>query len=298
MLVSLFGIGTLAQSNSIIAAANSFGIPITISVIVLGIAVIAITIGGINRISKVSEKIVPIMTFAYIGAAIWVLIMKMNLIPGAFYMILKGAFVPEAILGAGAGATIMTAVHLGISRGIFSHESGLGSAAVASATAKTDSCVKQGLISMIGAFLTVVVCTVTGLVIIVTSTDTSIFTAARTLEGSELTAYSFGIGIGMLELGKCIVNLGIIFFAFTTIIGWNYYGEKFAQYLMGNKMVIPFKILFVFLVILGPFLKIDMTFIIADIVIGLMAIPNIIGIIGLRKEIIEETNKFFRRTMG
>ncbi|MDR2158012.1 MAG: amino acid carrier protein [Holosporaceae bacterium] len=296
VLVAFFGIGTFAQSNSIVAAINgSFGISETAATTALGIVVIAVTMGGIHRISSVAKKVVPAMTFAYIGTAILALIVNFKFIPQAFLMILQGAFSPESILGAGTGVTVMSAVHLGISRGIFSHESGLGSAAIASATAKTDSAVEQGLISMVGAFLTVVVCTMTGLVLIVAHNDTAVFNAAaKTLEGSMLTSYAFGAGLGMPELGKYVVNLGIVFFAFTTIIGWNYYGEKCAQYLWGNRIVIPYKILFVLFVVVGPFLQIDMAFIVADIVIGLMVIPNLIGIIGLKKVIESETTKFFR----
>jgi AGCS family alanine or glycine:cation symporter len=209
-------------------------------------------------------------------------------------MILRGAFSPEAILGAGSGATIMSALHLGISRGIFSHESGLGSAAIAAAAAKTQSTAEQGLISMMGAFLSIIVCTMTGLVLIVTQSDTAIFSgvSGAALEGGALTSYAFGIGLGMTELGKHVVNLGIVFFAFTTIIGWNYYGEKCMQYLLGDSVIALYRILFVIFVIVGPFLKLDMAFIAADIVIGLMIIPNLIGIIGLRKTIVDETKKF------
>ncbi|MDR1982452.1 MAG: amino acid carrier protein [Holosporaceae bacterium] len=297
VLVAFFGIGTFAQSNSIVTALNdSFGISEIVATVALGIIVMAVTMGGIHRISFVAKKIVPVMTFAYIGAATLVLIMKFELIPQAFLMIVQGAFSPEAILGAGAGVTIMSTIHLGISRGIFSHESGLGSAAIAAAAAKTDSAVEQGLISMVGAFLTVVVCTMTGLVLIVTHNDTALFDiAAKALEGSALTSYAFGVGLKMAELGKYVVNLGIVFFAFTTIIGWNYYGEKCVQYLWGDVVVIPYKIAFVFFVIVGPFLQIDMAFVVADIVIGLMVIPNLIGIIGLRKIITTETVKFFSK---
>jgi AGCS family alanine or glycine:cation symporter len=295
VLVAFFGIGTFAQSNSIVAAVNdSLGIPEIIATAVLGIVVLAVTVGGIHRISAVAKRVVPFMTFTYIGAAICVLILKIEQLPRAFEMILKGAFSPEAIFGAGSGITVMAVVHLGISRGIFSHESGLGSAAIAAAPAKTPVAAEQGLISMMGAFLSVVVCTMTGLVLLVTHGDASLFEViSRAPEGAEFTARAFGAGLGMAAAGKYIVNVGIIFFAFTTIIGWNYYGEKCIQYLCGNRVITPYRILFVLLVIVGPFLKIDMAFVVADIVIGLMVIPNLIGVIRLRKTVEQETTKFF-----
>jgi AGCS family alanine or glycine:cation symporter len=181
--------------------------------------------------------------------------------------------------------TIVTAINLGISRGIYSHESGLGSSAIAVAAARTNSPHKQGIISMAGAFLTVVVCTMTGLVLIVTCEDTAIFTAARAFEGISITSCAFGTGLKMMELGKHIVNISIIFFAFTTIIGWNYYGEKCIQYLGGDKAIIPYKFLFIIFVAVGPFLKIDVAFVIADIVIAWMMIPNVISIVKLRNVI-------------
>jgi len=293
-ITALLGTGTLPQSNSIAAAiVDSFGIPISVTSLVLSIIVAVIILGGIHRISRVAEKIVPTMTFCYMLSAILVLIFQFRQIPEACRLILVGAFSPEAIMGGGVG--IMTAIHMGVSRGIYSHESGLGSAAIAAAAAKVNSPVKQGLISMIGAFLTIAVCTITGLVLIITSDGTQIFSAARTLEGNVLTAYAFGAGLGGVEIGKYVVNLGIIFFAFTTIIGWNYYGEKCMQYFFGDKSIKPYNILYILILAVGPFLKIDTVFIVADIVTGLMIIPNMIGVIGLRKITIEETKKFFKK---
>jgi AGCS family alanine or glycine:cation symporter len=294
ILVALFGIGTLAQTNSIVSAANSFGIPTIPTICILGITVAIIVMGGVHRIASVSEKIVPLMSVFYIGAAIFVIIMKISLLPHAIHMIFVGAFSPEAILGGGVGISIMTAARLGISRGIFSHESGLGSAAIAAAEAKTDSPVKQGLVSMIGALFSTIVCTMTGLVLILTSEETAIFSSKCILDGTLLTSYAFGHGLGIFSLGQYIVNIGIVFFAFTTSIGWNYYGEKCIQYLWGKKVIFPYQLFFLFLVVVGPFFKINAIFILADVVIGLMAIPNLIGLFGLRKVIIAETIAFFR----
>lgn len=289
VFVAILGIGTLAQSNSIVAAAGTFGMSSTIAITLLSAIVVAVTIGGLKRISQVAQQIVPIMTVIYIGAAILILLLKIDQIPQAFYLIFQGACSPQAILGCGAGVTVANVVHIGISRGIYAHESGLGSSAIAVATAKTDSSVKQGLISMVGALLSVVVCTMTGLVLLITNADTGFFSVTRSIDGNLLTSCAFVAGLGMGEFGKYIVSLSIIFFAFTTIIGWNFYGEKCIQYLLNDKYVIPYKIVFVCCLISGAFLKIDTVFVIADIVIGLMIIPNVLGIIGLRKELTKES---------
>ncbi|MDR0556083.1 MAG: sodium:alanine symporter family protein [Holosporaceae bacterium] len=286
IMVALIGIGTLTQSNSIAAAiGESFGISKFVNAILLGIVVAVVTIGGIHKISYVSEKIIPLACLSYVGAAIVALIINIELLPNAIYLIFMGAFSPQSIFGGGVGITAMTAMQLGISRGIFSHESGLGSAAIAAAAAKTNSPEKQGLISMTGTFFSIIVCTMTGLVLIITSKETGIFTSECIMDGALLTSYAFEAGIEIPGIGKHIVNFGILFFAFTTIIGWNYYGEKCVQYLWGTKAINQYRVLFLFFVVIGPFFKIDMIFAIADIVTGLMAIPNLYSLIALRKAI-------------
>ncbi|MDR1034433.1 MAG: amino acid carrier protein [Holosporales bacterium] len=293
ILVALIGIGTLAQSNSIAVALESFGASIIIAAIFILTSVAAVVLGGLQRIAAVSEKIVPIMTLFYIGTSIIVLAMNFMSIPDVFVAIFNGAFSPEAILGSGCGITVSKIVSIGVSRGIFSHESGLGSAAIASATAQTNSPVKQGLVSMAGAILSVLVCTMTGLVLILTCHDTGLFTDSCQLEGAHLTSQSFYSGLNFAACGKYIVDLGIILFAFTTIIGWSYYGEKCTQFVFGDKYIIPYKLLFLFFVALGPFYKINIVFTLADIATGLMAIPNLIGLFGLRKIVISETKAFW-----
>ncbi|MDR1475445.1 MAG: amino acid carrier protein [Holosporales bacterium] len=283
IFVAVFGIGTLAQGNSIVAALESFGIPSIATIIALGIIVILVTIGGLERISQVAKQIVPAMSLFYIGAALIVLILRIDMIPHAFRSIFLGAFSPQAILGGGVGVSFINVIHIGVSRGIYAHESGLGSAAIASAAAKTNSPEQQGLIAMIGAFLTVVVCTMTGLVLLVNSDSIVLFNSS--ISGSLLTPLAFDVGLRVPELGKCIVNISIVFFAFTTILGWNFYGERCTKYLLGDRWIIFYKFVFILALVTGPFLNIDIIFIIADIVIGLMTIPNIIGIIRLRKSI-------------
>jgi AGCS family alanine or glycine:cation symporter len=235
------------------------------------------------------------MSSVYLVAAILVLILKADCIPHTLQLIVTGAFSPESIMGGGIGITAMTSAMVGTSRGIFSHESGIGSSAIAAAVARTNSPVKQGLVSMTGAFFSIVVCTMTGLVLIITANETSIFNIPISeIDGAVFTSSAFGYGLGALALGKYVVIFGIVLFAFTTSIGWNYYGEKCVQYLWGTRAVVPYKIVFLFFVFIGPFLKMNIIFLLADIVIGLMAIPNLIGLMYLRKEVVDETAKFFK----
>lgn len=287
--VALLGIGTFGQVNSISKAALiSFNIPIWFTAIIITILVTLVTLGGIKRISNVAEKIVPTMAILYIIGALLVLICNFKAIPSAITLIIKSAFNPSAALGGTTGITISLAIQMGIGRGIFSNEAGLGSAPIAAAAAKTKYPVKQGLISMTGTFIdTIIICTMTGLAIVLTGSFNS------GLEGAAMTTFAFENGLPFAIIGKYIVNIGLIFFAFTTIIGWNYYGERCIQYLIGIKGIKFYKIIFIALVGLGPFLSLNLVFIIADIVNGLMALPNLIGLIKLRNIVISETNNFF-----
>lgn len=287
--VALLGIGTFGQVKSIADAAQiGFNIPLVVTAVVVTILVALVTLGGIKRISSVSEKVVPFMAILYVVGVILVLIFNFSKIPSAVSLIIRSAFNPKAALGGAAGITISIAMQRGIGRGVFSNEAGLGSAPIAAAAAKTKSPVRQGLISMTGTFIdTIIICTMTGLVIVVTGSFNG------NLEGANLTTAAFESGLPVALLGRYIVNIGLIFFAFTTILGWNYYGERCIEYLFGVKGIKPYKIIFIVLVAVGPFLPLEMIFIIADIVNGLMAIPNLIGLIGLRHVIIDETEKFF-----
>ncbi len=286
MLAALLGIGTFTQTRSISdALVLSFQIPPYISAIILSILVAFITLGGIQRIANVAEKVVPFMSIFYILGVLIVIVSHIDKLPGVFHLILSEALSVQSLLGGTLGITIQK----GISRGIFSNESGLGSAPIAAAASKSDSCVEQGLVSMTGTFIdTIIICTMTALAILITSSHTS------GLEGAAMTTHAFSM---IPHLGVYIVNIGLIFFAFTTIIGWNYYGEKCAYYLKGHSLVKVFKILYIIAIAIAPFISLSSVFIIADIMNGLMAIPNLIGLIGLRKIIIDETNKYFNRTM-
>lgn len=291
LAVALLGIGTFGQVKSISdAVTKGFNISPQITATVITVLVAAVTLGGIQRISKVAEKIVPFMASLYIIGALLILICYFKEIPEAILLIVSSAFNPQATLGGVAGITIKTVIQRGIGRGIFSNEAGLGSAPIAAAAAKTKSPVKQGLISMIGTFIdTILICTMTGLALVLTGAFNS------GLEGVAMTTAAFETAFPIAGIGKFIVNIGLIFFAFTTIIGWNYYGEKCLQYLAGIKSIKLYKIVFISFVAVGPFLSLDTVFVIADIVNGLMALPNLVGLIALRKVVISETEEFFAK---
>lgn len=291
--VALLGIGTFGQVNSIAAAAKSYDIPLYVTAIVVTVLVAAITLGGIQRISKVSELVVPFMAAAYILGSIVVLVVNYQAIPAAIGLIITSAFNPQSVLGGTAGITVIVAMRSGVARGIFSNESGLGSAPIAAAAAKTKSPARQGLITMTGTFFdTIIVCTMTGIVIVLTGTWSQGMNG--TVAGADLTTVAFQAGLPIAAVGKFIVNIGLLFFAFTTIIGWNYYGERCTEYLFGVKAILPYRIIYIFLVGIGAFLPLDLIFIIADIVNGCMAFPNLVGLIGLRKVIIQETELFIK----
>ena len=289
--VALLGIGTFGQVNSIASAAKIvFNVPSWISAIIITVLVALITLGGIKRISKVAEKIVPTMAILYILGSVMLLIFNFKAIPAAIKLILYSAINPTAALGGAVGITLIIAIQRGVGRGVFSNEAGLGSSPIAAAAAKTKSPVKQGLISMTGTFIdTIIICTMTGLAIVLTGSFNS------GLEGAEMTTLAFQRGLPFAVLGKYIVNIGLIFFAFTTIIGWNYYGERCIEYLIGVKGIKLYKLVFIVFVGVGPFLSLDLVFIIADIVNGLMALPNLVGLMALRHVVINETNDFFEK---
>lgn len=290
--VAFFGIGTFGQVNSIAAAAKSFNVPLIVTATIVTLLVAAVTLGGIQRISKVSEVVVPFMAAAYILGALSVLVVNYKAIPGAIALVITSAFNTESALGGMAGITVIMAIRNGVARGVFSNESGLGSAPIAAAAAKTKSPARQGLVSMTGTFFdTIIICTMTGIVIILTGSW--IQGVNGVVAGADLTTVAFEAGLPIAIVGKFIVNIGLMFFAFTTILGWNYYGERCTEYLFGVKAIMPYRIIYIILVAIGPFLPLELIFIIADIVNGCMAFPNLIGLIGLRKVIVQETEDFF-----
>lgn len=290
ILVAYFGIGTFSQVNSIASSLeNSFGLAPQIVSIVVAVIVAIIIFGGIKSISKVAEKVVPFMAIIYILATLAVIFTNFDQILPAFGQIFTGAFTGTAAVGGFAGAVVKEAIQKGIARGVFSNESGLGSAPIAAAAAKTEEPVEQGLVSMTGTFIdTIIICTLTGLSIIVTEKWT-----VSGLEGAPLTQAAFSSLFG--TPGALALTFCLVLFAFTTILGWSYYGERCFEFLFGTKHIKLYRVIFVIMVALGGFLKLELIWIIADIVNGLMALPNLIALLALSSVIIRETKNYFSR---
>lgn len=289
ILVALFGIGTFAQVNSITSAINhSLGLSSQITSILIAIVVACIIFGGIQSISKVAEKIVPFMAIIYILATLAIILVNSKMLLPTFMLIFKSAFTPTAALGGFSGALVKDAIQKGIARGVFSNESGLGSAPIAAAAARTNEPVEQGLISMTGTFIdTIIICSLTGFAILITGQWTSHF------EGAPLTQAAFASVFG--HVGIHALTFSLVLFAFTTILGWSYYGERCFEFLFGTKGITLFRLFFVFMVGLGGFLKLELIWIIADIVNGLMALPNLIALLALSPIIISETQRYFNK---
>ncbi|MGT2947796.1 alanine/glycine:cation symporter family protein [Streptococcus devriesei] len=288
ILVAFLGIGTFSQVNSITSSLeNSFHFSPKIVSVIIAVIVAIIIFGGIQSISKVSEKLVPFMAVIYIIATLSVIFINADQIIPAFKAIFAGAFTGTAAVGGFTGAVVKEAIQKGIARGVFSNESGLGSAPIAAAAAKTEQPVEQGLISMTGTFIdTLIICTLTGISILVTGKWT-----VAGLEGAPLTQAAFSSVFG--TPGSLALTLCLVLFAFTTILGWSYYGERCFEFLFGTKYIAVYRTIFVIMVSLGGFLKLELIWIIADIVNGLMALPNLIALLMLSPIIIKETKTYF-----
>ena len=291
VMVAFFGIGTFPQVNAIThAMQDTFNIPVLVTAIIVTLLVGLIILGGVKRIATASSVIVPFMAILYVTTSLVIILLNLEKVPDAISLIIYSAFDPQAALGGAVGFTVMKAIQSGVARGIFSNESGLGSAPIAAAAAQTREPVRQGLISMTGTFLdTIIVCTMTGIVLVLTGAWSN-----PDLAGATVTNYAFAQGLGT-SIGATIVTVGLLFFAFTTILGWCYYGERCFVYLVGIRGVKLYRLAYIVLVGLGSFLHLNLIWIIADIVNGLMAFPNLIALIGLRKVVIEETKDYFQR---
>lgn len=289
ILVALFGIGTFAQVNAITSSLHhSLGISSPLISVLLAAVVAMIIFGGIQAIAKVAETVVPFMAIFYIGASLTVIAVHYTKLLPMLVLIFKSAITPTAAIGGFAGSLVKDAIQKGIARGVFSNESGLGSAPIAAAAAKTKEPVEQGLISMTGTFIdTIIICTLTGLAILVTGQWTS------ALEGAPLTQSAFASIFG--HMGTYALTLSLVLFAFTTILGWSYYGERCFIFLFGTTHLSYFRLIFVIMVGLGGFLKLELIWILADIVNGLMALPNLIALLALSPVVIFETRAYFKR---
>ena len=287
VMTASLGSGTFTQVNAITSIVNvSFDVPVIYTAAVLTILVAVITIGGLQSIAKVASKIVPFMAVVYVISAISVLVYYADVLPAAIKLVIDSAFTTTAAQGGFLGATIMVAMRSGIARGIYSNEAGLGSAPIVAAAAKTKWPAEQGLVSMTGTFIdTIIICTMTGLTLIVSGVWCGDVNGAAMTEAAFASAFP--------GMAKYMLTFGLVLFAFSTIIGWSYYGERCCEYLFGVKGIMPYRICYIILVGLGVFLKLETIWVIADIVNGLMAIPNLIALIGLSGVVVAETKLYF-----
>ena len=287
-LIASFGIGNMVQANSVVDGLGYIFPEITAYRLLLGVVIAImvglVIIGGIKRISKVASHIVPLMAVIYCGAAILILILNIEKIPGAFATIFNLALNPTAAGGGAIGA----AIQYGVARGVFSNEAGLGSAPMAHAAARTKEPVREGLVAMLGPFIdTIIICTMTALVIVIMGA----WGEARpeTLKGAALSAFAFEQALG--QAGSWVVGFGLMFFAYSTMIAWSYYGDRSAEFLFGERAILPYRIIFTVLVVVGAYVPLQLVWNFADIANMLMAIPNLISLIllaGLVKKLSDD----------
>jgi len=285
-----FGIGNTIQANSVADALNSqFSISPMVTGLVMAVLVALVLIGGIKRIAQVAGKLVPLMALSYLMAGLVVLVLKIDAIPDAFSLIFTSAFTPTAATGGFAGAAVWAAIRFGVARGIFSNEAGLGSAPIAHAAATTDNPIRQGTVAMLGTFIdTLLICTITGLVIIVSGAWTSGET------GASLSSTAFENVLP--GVGGYIVTLGLSVFAFTTILGWSFYGEKCVEFLFGVRSIIIFRLLWIVAIPLGANANLTFIWLLADTLNALMAIPNLIALLLLSPVVFSLTREYFARS--
>ena len=293
--VACFGIGNLTQGNSIASnVENSWHVPTWVTGLVLTVLALVVLVGGIRSIGSVTSALVPVMIVFYVGAAIYILIANISGLPAAFGEIFRGAFSGTAAAGGFAGSVILVVIQMGVARGLFSNESGLGSAPIAAAAAKTSHPVRQGLVSMTQTFIdTIIVVTFTGLVIITTGVWKATDEAGEQISASLMTGEAFTFGLPG-QWGHWIVTVGLVLFAFSTILGWSYYGERNLERLFGRRAVVPFRIFFSLVVFVGCTTELEVVWNFADVANGLMALPNLIGILILSGLIARETRHYLK----
>lgn len=284
-----FGIGNTVQSHSVAdALSKSYGIEGWISGAIMAFVAAMVLLGGIKRIGDVAGKLVPFMAFFYVGAGLIYIALRIDQVPAAFYTIIDCALNGTAATGGFAGASVWMAIRYGVARGVFSNEAGLGSAPIAHAAARSSDPVLQGTISMLGTFIdTIIVCTITGLVIVMSGLwQTGMSGAALTTAAFDSLHQGYG---------KHVVTIGITLFAFTTILGWSYYSERCAEYLFGTRIIMPFRVLWIAAVPVGTLLTLDFVWLLADILNALMAIPNLIALLVLSPLVFKLTHDYFKK---
>jgi alanine or glycine:cation symporter, AGCS family len=288
--IASFGIGNMTQGNSIAAnVENSFNIAPWVTGLILTVMTVLVLLGGIKSIGRVTSALVPIMIVFYVGAALYILIVNIASVPAAFALIFTDAFTGTAAVGGFAGSVLIIVIQYGVARGMFSNESGLGSAAIAAAAAQTSHPVRQGLVSMTQTFIdTIIVVSFTGLVIITTGVWEQGEDAAATMTGDAFTHGLPG------EWGHWIVTIGLILFAYSTILGWSYYGERNVERLFGQRLVMPYRMVFSLVVFIGCTVPLAVVWNFSDIMNGLMALPNLIGLLILSGLIARETRHYLK----
>lgn len=286
--LATFGIGNMTQANSTAKVFEAtFHVEPWVTGVVLMVLTALVIIGGIRSIGRFTSLLVPFMIVGYVGAALIVLALHVTEIPHAFALIFQHAFAPAAATGGFAGATIAAAMRFGIARGVFSNESGLGSAPIAAAAARTHDPVKQALVSMTQTFIdTLVVCTMTALVILTGNSW------KQGVSAGQLTSASFAETLG--TAGEIIIALATALFAYSTLIGWNYYGEKAIEYLLGPRSIKIYRIAFIATVVVGAMMNLEFVWNFSDLMNGMMAIPNLIGLLLLSRVVKEETDRYFK----
>lgn len=284
-----FGIGNMVQVNSMADALEvSFGVPDWVTGVATMLVTGLVILGGIRRIGKVAEALVPFMCVGYIVASVIVLVVHAEAIPGAFQLIFTHAFTPIAATGGFAGAAVMAAIRFGVARGIFSNEAGLGTAGIAQAAGTTHSAVRSGLIGMLGTFIdTLIICSLTGLAIITSGVWTS------GASGAALSSAAFEAA--MPGVGHYILSLALVVFAYTTILGWSYYGERCWEYLAGTRAILPFRIVWTLAIPFGAMTQLDFAWLVADTLNALMAIPNLIALLLLSPVVFRLTREYFAK---
>lgn len=294
--VAAFGIGNMVQSNSVAdVIRSSAGIPTWITGLVLAAATAAVILGGIRSIARVTEVLVPVMIVLYMLAALAVLAIEWRRVPEILSLVLGSAFSGHAALGGFLGATVKETIRMGVARGVFSNESGLGSAGIAAAAAQTSHPVAQALVSMTQTFIdTIVVCSLTGFVILTSEAWTAAGPGGAPLNGAPLTAAGFDAALPH-GLGSLVVSVGLVLFAYSTILGWSYYGEKSLEYLLGEGAVKPYRIAFCLVVFLGAVQPLVFVWTVADIFNGLMAVPNLVGLLMLSGVLARSTREYFEQ---
>ncbi len=294
--LAAFGIGNAVQSNSVADALTNLttlqgdrllAVKLTIGIII-SVLVGLVIIGGIKRIGAVAARLVPSMAFLYVASGITIIALNIDKVPEALGLILHHAFHPTAAAGGFIGSTVAFTIRNGVARGVFSNEAGLGTAAMAHGAAKTDLPVREGLVAMLGPFIdTLVICTMTALAIVITGAWSS------GQDGAPLTADAFDAALP--GVGKYIVSIGLMLFAFTTIIGWYYYGEKGIEYLFGKSAINPYKIAWVIVIPIGATVKLSLVWSAADIANAFMALPNLVAILALSGVLVDQTSKYFKQ---